>query len=97
MAITRDDVLHVAKLARLELEEPEIQLMIADLGKILAYVGELAELDTSDVPPTAQIAVDRAPLRPDERRAGLPHEVALAGAPRVVDGAFAVPAFVDES
>lgn len=97
MAITRDDVLHVAKLARLELEEPEIQRMIHDLGEILEYVGELAAIDTTDVAPTAQVAVDRAPLRADERRPGLPHDTALAAAPRVVEGAFAVPAFVDES
>jgi aspartyl-tRNA(Asn)/glutamyl-tRNA(Gln) amidotransferase subunit C len=94
--ITRDDVLHVARLARLELAEPEIERMIQDLGKILGYMAELNQLDTRAVPPTAHIAVDEAPFRADEVVAGLPSETALREAPRQSDGGFAVPAFVDE-
>ena len=94
--ITRDDVLHVARLARLELAEPEIERMIEDLGKILEHMAQLNELDTSAVLPTSHLAVETAPFRPDEVVAGLAFETALAEAPRQSDGGFAVPAFVDE-
>ena len=94
--ITRDDVLHVARLARLELAEPEVERMIQDLGKILEYVAQLNELDTSAVAPTSHVAVETMPFRRDEVVAGLAFETALAEAPRQSDGGFAVPAFVDE-
>lgn len=96
MAITRETVLHVARLARLELRDDEAARMERDLGNILEYVAKLAELDTSDVPETAHIAVEAAPLRADEQRPGVPTELALAEAPRTAGGGFAVPAFVDE-
>jgi aspartyl-tRNA(Asn)/glutamyl-tRNA(Gln) amidotransferase subunit C len=94
--ITRDDVLHVARLARLQLAEAEVERMIEDLGKILGYMAELNQLDTSAVPPTAHVAVDKAPFRDDEVVPGLASETALAEAPRQSDGGFAVPGFVDE-
>ena len=96
MAITRDTVLHVAKLARLSLGAEEIDRLQRDLDKILEYVKLLSELDTSDVPETAQVAVERAPLRSDDCLQSLPNEVALAEAPRRAGPAYAVPAFVDE-
>jgi aspartyl-tRNA(Asn)/glutamyl-tRNA(Gln) amidotransferase subunit C len=96
MAITRDTVLHVAKLARLELDPNEIELLQHDLGSFLEYVETLKELDTSAVEETAQVAVVEAPLRADEVRPGVNTEVALAEAPRKAGGGFAVPAFVDE-
>lgn len=96
MAITRDNVLHVAKLARLELSETEIDRMQRDLDGILEYVNQLSELDTSDVPATTQVAVVSAPFRPDTEIPSLPHDVALSQAPRSSSDGFAVPAFVDE-
>ena len=96
MAITRDNVLHVAKLARLELTETEIDRMQRDLNGILEYVDELSELDTKDVPATTQVAVVAAPFRADEPRPCLPHDLALSQAPRTSSDGFAVPAFVDE-
>jgi aspartyl-tRNA(Asn)/glutamyl-tRNA(Gln) amidotransferase subunit C len=96
MAITRETVLHVAKLARLELEDSEIDRMQKDLGNILEYVNSLAELDTSAVPETTQVAVVGAPLRPDQVMPSLSNEQALSGAPRSSAGGFAVPAFVEE-
>lgn len=96
MAITRQTVLHVAKLARLELAESEIDNMQRDLGNILDYVESLANLDTSAVQETAQLAVAGAPLRTDGVEQGLPNELALREAPRSSGGGFAVPAFVDE-
>ncbi len=96
MAITRDNVLHVAKLARLELSESEIDRMQRDLDGILEYVNQLSELDTSDVPATTQVAVVAAPFRADAVVPSLPHELALSQAPRSSSDGFAVPAFVDE-
>ena len=77
MAITRDNVLHVAKLARLELSETEIDTMQRDLDGILEYVNQLSELDTTDVPPTTQIAVVAAPFRAD---VAAPQPAARSGA-----------------
>jgi aspartyl-tRNA(Asn)/glutamyl-tRNA(Gln) amidotransferase subunit C len=94
--ITRKDVEHVARLARLKLTEPEIEQIIHDLGKILQYMAELNQLDTSGVEPTAHIAVDAAPFRADTVVAGLVTESALAEAPRHSGDGFAVPAFVEE-
>lgn len=96
MAITRENVLHVAKLARLELTEAEIDRMQRDLDGILKYVDQLSELDTTDVPATTQVAVVAAPFRADDPRPSLPHDVALSQAPRSSSDGFAVPAFVDE-
>jgi aspartyl-tRNA(Asn)/glutamyl-tRNA(Gln) amidotransferase subunit C len=96
MAITRQTVLHAAKLARLELAETEIDKMQRDLGNILDYVESLANLDTSAVEETAQVAVAGAPLRADRVEPGLSNELALREAPRQNAGGFAVPAFVDE-
>jgi aspartyl-tRNA(Asn)/glutamyl-tRNA(Gln) amidotransferase subunit C len=97
MAITRTDVLHVARLARLELAPDELPKLEADLRRIVEYVSELAQVDTEGIPPTAHVTVAHAPLRADVPRPGLSHEAALAEAPRCSDGAFAVPTFVDES
>jgi len=96
MAITEKDVLHVAKLARLELDESEIVRLIKELGNILSYVEELRQLDTSRIPETAHVAVEAAPLRDDVIEPGLAPETALSEAPRKSGGGFAVPAFVDE-
>jgi len=96
MAITRETVLHVAKLARLELADDEVERMERDLAKIVGYVGELAALPTEGIPATAHIAADRAPLREDQERPGLDQERATAEAPRRGGGAFAVPGFVED-
>lgn len=96
MAITRDTVLHVASLARLSLEPAEVDALISELGRIVAYMDQLGELDTAQVPPTAHLAVLSAPRQPDVAHASLATDVALREGPRVHDGGFAVPAFVDE-
>ncbi len=96
MAITRSDVLHIAKLARLELSEPEVERMVRDLDGILAHVAELSGADTAGVPPTSYGAVAAAPFRPDRVVSGVPRELALAEAPRSAEGGFAVPGYVDE-
>jgi aspartyl-tRNA(Asn)/glutamyl-tRNA(Gln) amidotransferase subunit C len=96
MAISRETVLHVARLARLSLEESEVDSMLADLSRIVGYIDQLSELDTTEVPPTAHLAVLSAPRRIDAVGESLDTTVALSEGPRVHDGGFAVPAFVDE-
>jgi aspartyl-tRNA(Asn)/glutamyl-tRNA(Gln) amidotransferase subunit C len=95
---TIDDarVRHVAKLASLSLSDEEATRFAGELAKIVDYVAMLEALDTRDVPPTAHMQLSRMPLRPDDPVPSLPHEEALAQAPRVEGEGFAVPAFVDE-
>jgi aspartyl-tRNA(Asn)/glutamyl-tRNA(Gln) amidotransferase subunit C len=96
MSLDRDQILHIARLARLHLQEHEIERLQKDLAQILAYVEKLRELDKTDVLPTAQVAVEAAPLREDAVEPGLPVDQALAEAPRRGERGFAVPAFVEE-
>ena len=92
MAITREDVLHVAKLARLELSEPEVERMQEQLSAILEAVGKVAQLDLSDIEPTAHPLDLVNVLADDVPRPSLPREEALANAPDPEDGFFGVPA-----
>jgi aspartyl-tRNA(Asn)/glutamyl-tRNA(Gln) amidotransferase subunit C len=96
MSITKETVLHVARLARLELTEQEVVTMQRDLAKILGHVEELGQLDTRGVAETSHVAAERAPLRADVQEQGLETELALSEAPRRAGGGFAVPGFVDE-
>jgi aspartyl-tRNA(Asn)/glutamyl-tRNA(Gln) amidotransferase subunit C len=95
-AIDREQVLHVAKLARLTLHADEVPAMTEQLVKILAHVAQLQEVNTDGIEPTAQVSVDRLPLREDVIRASVPREVALAQAPDTAGGGFVVPAFIEE-
>ena len=81
MAITRDDVLHVAALARLELTEDEISRLEMQLNDILAAVGKVSELDLSDVPPTAHPLEIANAWAEDEPRDCLPLDDVFANAP----------------
>ena len=92
MAITRDDVVHVAKLARLELTEEELERMREQLSAILEAVGKVAELDLEGVEPTAHPLDLVNVLADDVPRPCLPQEEALANAPDPEDGFFGVPA-----
>ena len=92
MAITREDVLHVAKLARLELDESEVERMQEQLSAILEAVGKVAELDLSDVEPTAHPLDLVNVLADDVPRPSLSRGEALANAPDPEDGFFGVPA-----
>lgn len=96
MAITREDVAHVARLARLDLAPDEVDGLVRDLGGILAYVEELSTVDTTGVPPTTFVTVEAAPYRDDSVAPGVDRDQALGEAPRHGDGTFAVPGFVDE-
>ena len=92
MAITREDVLHVARLARLEIPEDEIEAVRGELSAILDAVGKVAELDLADVEPTSHPLDVVNAWSEDEPRPSLSREEALANAPDPADGAFRVPA-----
>jgi len=89
--IDRDQVLHVARLARLRLTEDELERMPGELSKILEHVEKMGELDLDEVEPTSHVVALQNVLREDEPRPCLPQEQALAGAPDVADGGFRVP------
>jgi aspartyl-tRNA(Asn)/glutamyl-tRNA(Gln) amidotransferase subunit C len=89
--IDRDEVLHVARLARLALSDDETQRMVGELSAVLDHIAKIGELDLSDVPPTSHVVEVTGALRPDEPRPSLPRDVALAQAPVVSDGGFVVP------
>jgi aspartyl-tRNA(Asn)/glutamyl-tRNA(Gln) amidotransferase subunit C len=89
--LDRAQVLHVARLARLELDEAEVERMAEELSKVLEHVDRIRELDLTGVEPTSH-AVDLAGvMRADEPVPSLPRDVVLAAAPEPVDGGFGVP------
>ncbi len=89
--IDRAQVLHVARLARLELSEEEVQRMIPELSKVLEHVDRIGELDLEGVPPTTHVVEVTNALRADEPRPSLPRDVVLGAAPAMQDGGFLVP------
>jgi aspartyl-tRNA(Asn)/glutamyl-tRNA(Gln) amidotransferase subunit C len=89
--IDRDQVLHVAKLARLRLDEDEVERMPAELSKILEHVETMNELDLDGVEPTSHVVDLTNVLREDVPRPSLDRETALAQAPDAADGGFRVP------
>jgi aspartyl-tRNA(Asn)/glutamyl-tRNA(Gln) amidotransferase subunit C len=91
MEIGRDEVLHVAKLARLELSDDEIERFREQLSAILEAVGAVSELDLSGVEPTSHPLDIVNAWAEDEPRPCLPREDALANAPDPEDGYFGVP------
>jgi aspartyl-tRNA(Asn)/glutamyl-tRNA(Gln) amidotransferase subunit C len=92
MTITREEVLHVARLARLEIPEGEIDRLRGELEAILDAVGKVAELDLADVPPTSHPLDLVNVWAGDEPRPSLSAEDALKNAPDAGEGAFRVPA-----
>jgi aspartyl-tRNA(Asn)/glutamyl-tRNA(Gln) amidotransferase subunit C len=90
--LDRTQVLHVARLARLELSEDEIERMAAELSHVLDHIEKIRELDLDGVPPTSHVVDVVNVLRPDEPTPCLPPEVALRAAPEpVAEGGFGVP------
>ncbi len=89
--IDREQVLHVARLARLELTDEEVERMAAELSYVLEHVDRIAELDLEGVAPTSHVVEVTGALRADRPRPSLPREVALAQAPAVQDDGFLVP------
>jgi len=89
--IDREQVLHVARLARLELTDDEIERMSAELSGILEHVDAIAALDLDEVEPTTHVVELANVLRPDTPDPSLPRERALESAPDAAGGAFRVP------
>ena len=89
--IDRDQVRHVAKLARLKITDDELERMPEELSKILEHVETMNELDLEGVEPTSHVVDLTNVLREDVPRPGLGREKALEQAPDVADGGFRVP------
>ncbi|TMD72490.1 MAG: Asp-tRNA(Asn)/Glu-tRNA(Gln) amidotransferase subunit GatC [Chloroflexi bacterium] len=97
MPLSRDEVRHVATLARIGLEPGDEEFYADQLSGILGHIDRLQQLDTEDIPPTAQVVEVASRLRDDEPRPCLTQEDALANAPASVNGFFRVPAIQEET
>jgi aspartyl-tRNA(Asn)/glutamyl-tRNA(Gln) amidotransferase subunit C len=95
MTLSRDQVRHVALLARLGLKEGEEEFYAEQLSRILEHIDRLTEVDTDAIPPTAQVVDIRNVMREDETRPSLTQAEALANAPEARDGFFVVKAIQD--
>jgi len=89
--LDRAQVLHVARLARLELTEEEVERMAAELSHVLDHIEKIRELDLEGVPPTSHVVDVVNVLRADLPRPSLTAEQALASAPEPLCGGFGVP------
>jgi aspartyl-tRNA(Asn)/glutamyl-tRNA(Gln) amidotransferase subunit C len=89
--IKREQVLHIAKLARLRLTDEEVEQMAGELSGILEHVDRIGELELDGVEPTSHVVELENVLRADEPRPSWPREDVLQQAPDPVDGAFRVP------
>jgi aspartyl-tRNA(Asn)/glutamyl-tRNA(Gln) amidotransferase subunit C len=89
--IDREQVLHVARLARLRLSDEDVERMAGELSGILQHVDRIGELELDDVPPTSHVVDLVNVLRADEPRPSWPKDVVLGQAPDAAEGAFRVP------
>jgi aspartyl-tRNA(Asn)/glutamyl-tRNA(Gln) amidotransferase subunit C len=97
MPLSKDEVRHVAMLARLGLEPGDEEFYADQLSGILGHIDRLQQVDTGDIPPTAQVVEIASRLRDDQPRPSLTQEEALSNAPATVDGFFRVPAIQEET
>ena len=95
MSLDRAAVRHIAMLARIRVSDAEADALVGDLGKILAWVEQLSEVDTSGVQPMASVVARHLPRRADEVKDGDRREAILANAPEPAMGFFAVPKVVE--
>ncbi len=96
MSMSRADVAALSRLARIELTDEELDTLASQLDVILTSVARVGEVAAADIPPTTHSVPLTNVLRADELRPSLPHSDALAAAPAVADGKFAVPRVLDE-
>ena len=89
--LNREQVLHVAGLARLDLSDDEVERMCVELSHVLDHIEKIRELDLQGVPPTSHVVDVTDAMRPDEPTPCLSHEDALASAPEPLEGGFGVP------
>jgi aspartyl-tRNA(Asn)/glutamyl-tRNA(Gln) amidotransferase subunit C len=95
--LSKDEVRHVAMLARIGLEPGDEEFYAEQLSGILAHIDRLQQLNTDSIPPTAQVVEVTNLLRDDEPRPGLTTREALANAPAAVGGSFRVPSIQEET
>ena len=95
--LSKDEVRHVATLARIGLEPGDEEFYADQLSGILGHIDRLQQLDTENIAPTAQVVEIESRLRDDEPRPCLTQEEALANAPATVNGFFRVPAIQEEA
>ena len=89
--IDREEVLTVARLARLQLADQEVEPMARELSAVLDHIAKIGELDLSDVPPTSHVVEISGALRADQPRPCLPRDVVLSQAPAADGEGFLVP------
>ncbi|HEY3714568.1 MAG TPA: Asp-tRNA(Asn)/Glu-tRNA(Gln) amidotransferase subunit GatC [Jatrophihabitantaceae bacterium] len=94
--MSRADVAHLARLARLAVTEQELDVFAGQLDVILGAVARVGEVAVADIPPTSHAVPMTNVLRPDELRPCLPREAVLAAAPAVEDNKFRVPRILSE-
>jgi aspartyl-tRNA(Asn)/glutamyl-tRNA(Gln) amidotransferase subunit C len=94
--ITRDEVAHLARLARLAVTEEELDVFAGQLHVILGAVARVQEVAAADIPPTSHAVPLTNVMRPDEVRPCLDRDEVLAAAPAAEDGRFRVPRILDE-
>ena len=95
MKITKDEVLYVADLARLDLDQASIEKFAGQIGDVLEYVAKLDEVDTEGLQPTSHAISLTNVFREDEQRQPLDREQALSNAPEKEDGNFVVPKIIE--
>lgn len=95
MSLSREEIDHIAALARLRLTEAEKDLYRGQLSAVLDYITKLSEVDTTPIPPTATVLPLRTVLRPDVVRPSLPVPELLRNAPDAADDMFRVPPVLD--
>ena len=94
MKITREEVIHVANLARLDVDEALIDKFAKQIGMILEYIDSLNRVDTEGVTPTSHAISLTNAFREDDERQGFDSDSALSNAPEKEDGTFVVPKIV---
>ncbi len=97
MAISREEVLYIARFARLEFDEEKVEEFAHQLGRVLDYINKLSELDVSDVEPAYHVLDMVSVMREDEVKEGLSQQEALSNAPDPKDGFFRVPRIIETS
>ncbi|MGN6333360.1 MAG: Asp-tRNA(Asn)/Glu-tRNA(Gln) amidotransferase subunit GatC [Motilibacteraceae bacterium] len=95
-AISRDEVAHLARLARIDLDDAELDHLAGQLDVILGAVARVGEVAAADIPPTSHPLPLTNVMRPDVVRPSLTQDQALSGAPSAEDGKFRVPRILDE-
>ena len=96
MAIKKEDVKYIARLARLKLDDKELDYFAGQLGRIVDYIGQLKEIDTSKVEPTSHVLSIQNVFREDKIKPSLKKGAVLANAPATEEGLFKVPRIIEE-